>query len=228
MGEPLSFFFQQTARTLRDHPEDVSQEDLATIDCVLDATDIPSLYPPDNGDAVKNTYKQSATVSDLASYLGVWAKGLVRHPVTYLEATVSQNYTLFYPQQNNIRYYPGVRTHHPLDTVMEETASLHGVGAFRFLRNRMNDYYTFLHTIPALGLLANVGFSVLFLLLLLAFSRADKVRGFFLLALPSLITLVMCIFSPVIYLQSRYAFPLVYSLPVVFASYCILRKQNIS
>ena len=225
MGEPLTFFFQQTARTMRDHPDDVSEKDREVIDRVLDADQIAALYHPDNGDAVKNTYKQSATVSDLARYLGVWAKGLVTHPVTYLEATVSQNYTLFYPQQNNIKYYPSVRTHHPLDGEMKETKALHNL--FPKLLDGVNDYYTCLHCLPALGLLSNIGFMVLLLLALLAFSRAEKLRGFRLVALPSLITLVMCLFSPVIYLQSRYAFPLVYAMPIVTAAYWILRKNSI-
>lgn len=225
MGEPFSLFFQQTARLVRDHPESLSESDLAAIDRVLDADTVGEVYHPQNGDAVKATYKASADVRDLIAYFGVWTKGLFTHPVTYLEAAVCQNFTLFYPQINNIKYYPSVRTHHPLDTVMTETASLHGLSCFDSLRGGMTDFYTVLHCLPALGLLSNIGFWVLLLLALLFLARANRVSGFFPVTLPALITLLMCLFSPVIYLQSRYAFPLVYAMPTVLAAYFILKKE---
>ncbi len=219
MGEPFSFFFQQTARTLRDHPEDVTPEEAAAIDGVLDYENLGSLYNPRVADPVKATWKPEADVADLLRYLGAWAKQGLRHPLTYFEATVSQNYSLFYPQVNNIQYYPSVTTHHPLNNVMPQTAGLHGISAFDGLRNGMTGYYTLLHTLPVIGQLSNIGFWVLLLLLLLVYARHDKVKGFGLLTLPSLLTLVMCLASPVILLQSRYAFPLVYSMPVIVGAY---------
>lgn len=227
MGEPFSFFFQQTARTLRDHPDDVTDEEAATIDRVLDYENLGNLYHPRVADPVKATWKQDATVSDLLRYLGVWAKQGLRHPLTYFEATVSQNYSLFYPQVSNIQYYPSVRTHNELDTIMPQTSGLHGIAAFDTLREGMTGYYTVLHHLPFLGMLSNVGFWVLVLLALRVFSRHHKVKGMGIITLPALLTLLMCIASPVILLQSRYAFPLVYSMPVVLASYLFFRRRQV-
>lgn len=226
MGEPLSFFMQQTARTLRDHPHDVTDQEAAAIDRVLDYEAIGSLYNPRVADPVKATWKQEATVSDVMAYLGAWAKQGLRHPLTYFEATVSQNYSLFYPQVNNIQYYPSVRTHNELDTQMPQLTGLHGIPAFDSLREGMTSYYTFLHNFPFLGMLSNIGFWVLVLLLLRLLSRHHKVKGMGLITLPALLTLFMCIASPVILLQSRYAFPLVYSMPVILAAYVFFRHRQ--
>ncbi len=226
MGEPLSFFIQQTARTLRDFPEDVTQAEAAAIDKVMDYENAGKLYDPRISDPVKATWKTDASISDIASYLGAWAKMGVRHPLTYFEATVSQNYSLFYPQVDNIKYYPSVKTHHPLNDVMPQTSGLHGIKAFDSARENMTYFYEFLHNFPVIGMLSNIGFWVIMLLLLMTLSRHYKLKGMLLIAMPAFITLIMCIASPVIMLQSRYAFPIVYSMPAILCGYIVLRNKQ--
>lgn len=225
-GEAFSFPFQQTARYVRDHPEDVTEEEARIINAILDYENLGELYDPRISDPVKATFKNKSTTKDLIAYFGVWTKHFLRHPMTYVEATVAQNYTLFYPQVNNIKYYPSVNTHNELQPLMAETKELSGITAFDPIRNNMTRFYTFLHNMPVIGTLSNLAFYTLLLLALWAFSRHYKLKGMGLVLSTPLITVLMCIFAPVILLQSRYAFPMAYAIPTVVAAYLFLYKRK--
>lgn len=225
-GEAFSFPFQQTARYVRDHPEDVTEEEAKIINAILDYENLGELYDPRICDPVKATFKNESTPSDMLAYFGVWAKHFFRHPLTYVEATVSQNYTLFYPQVNNIKYYPSVKTHNELQPLITQTKGLSGIKAFDPVRNNMTRFYTFLHNMPVIGTLSNLAFYTLLLLALWAFKRHHKIKGMGLVLSMPLLTVLMCIFAPVILLQSRYAFPMAYAMPIVVASYLFLYRRT--
>lgn len=107
--EMLSVPFQQTARTFAAYPEDVSVEEFAAVNAVLPAESLAALYNPDLADPVKESYKLhnskiegSFAYADehpdaLGAYLRVWASMGLRHPGTYVSATVANTYAYFYP-----------------------------------------------------------------------------------------------------------------------------------
>ena len=94
--EILSIPFQQTARYVSKHGDELSQQERDAIGAVLDIDTIGEAYDPNKSDAVKNTYNEDATANDLAAYLRVWADELTRDPVCYLEATAANYYGYFY------------------------------------------------------------------------------------------------------------------------------------
>ncbi len=228
IGESLAFPFQQTARYVRDHPEDVTLKEAQIIDRILDYDRLGDLYNPRIFDPVKDTFKKDSSLSDLAAYFGVWVKQFFRHPITYIEATASQSYSLFYPKINNIKYYPSVNTHNPLEPSIVETSNLHGLAVFDRARSEMTRFYTILHNLPIVGTLSNPGFLTLFLLLLWTLSHHYKLKGMGLALAPALLTVGMCIFAPVIMYQLRYAFPMIYSIPLLTAVYVFAQRQKVT
>lgn len=94
--EMLSIPFQQTARYVREHGDELSEWERDAIGAVLDVDTIGEVYNPDKSDAVKNTYNEDATARDLASYFQVWAYEFTRDPACYLEATAANYYGYFY------------------------------------------------------------------------------------------------------------------------------------
>ena len=54
--EMLSLPFQQTARYLRDNPQDVTEDEKKIISAVLDYEKIPELYNPNIADYARNTF----------------------------------------------------------------------------------------------------------------------------------------------------------------------------
>ncbi len=90
--EALSVPFQQTVRYMRDHADDVTQQERAAIDAVLDVDRIATAYRPHLSDYVKDTFRQDCTTEDLARYFGAWAAMLLRHPGCYVQATIANTY----------------------------------------------------------------------------------------------------------------------------------------
>lgn len=103
--EMLSLPFQQTARYLRYHGDDVAEEEWQAIDAVLDADTIGEVYDPDVSDPVKGTYNEDAATEDLMAYFRVWGRMLLRHPGCYMQATIGNYYGYVSPAAPNMQTY---------------------------------------------------------------------------------------------------------------------------
>ena len=104
-GGIYSVPFQQSARALRDHGEQITPEEYAGIDRVLAAENLPGIYEPWISDPVKYTFKQygqsqAVKKEALEAYRKTWLSMLKKYPATYLEAFVAGNsaYYTFTPK----------------------------------------------------------------------------------------------------------------------------------
>lgn len=93
-----SVCFQQSARVLRD--EQVTEEEYAAIDAVLEADRLPELYEPWISDPVKFTFRQygqgaEAEKAALAPYRDAWLKMMKKYPLTYLESFFAGNVSYY-------------------------------------------------------------------------------------------------------------------------------------
>ena len=107
--EMLSVPFLQTARYIKEHPEDISEKDEEIILTVLrkggKLEDISNAYSPSHADSVKNRYNKDATNEQMADYFKVWFKGLKTHPDTYIEAYLNLHYGWFSFEGNDFNSY---------------------------------------------------------------------------------------------------------------------------
>ena len=92
--ELFSLPFQQTARYVVLHPDDVTPEERAAIDAVLFFDDLDEQYRFDTADPVKDNYK-SLEGEALVPYFKAWLAMGLRHPGTYATATLGTNLNLF-------------------------------------------------------------------------------------------------------------------------------------
>ena len=97
----LSIPFQQTARYVKEHGGEVTEEERRAIDRVLDYKVIAENYDPNLSDPVKNTYKQKD--EHLGDYFRVWWQQFLKHPKTYIKATLNGTYG-YYAWKNKIKY----------------------------------------------------------------------------------------------------------------------------
>lgn len=109
-----SVCFQQSARVLRDHGDEVTAEEYAAIDHVLDAENLPELYEPWISDPVKYTFRQygqgrMAEKEALAAYRTTWLSMFSKYPLTYAESFFAGNvsYYTFAPKINSELTYNG-------------------------------------------------------------------------------------------------------------------------
>ena len=222
MHDVFSLPFQQTARIVKLHGEEIPQEEVQVIDRVLDYGAIGENYDPWYADAVKDTYRFEATAGDRGAYFGVWVKQLARYPVDNLDALLHMNGVLFDLQFNRPMYislsdsaltdyvYPYAYNDMTLYR-REEIAPLSSA------QRMLTQWYFSFERLPFVGWFASMGFcmNVMLALMYLAWVNGRK-RALF-VWLPSIATALGCLFSPVVYL--RYGLPYVCALPLWFAAY---------
>ncbi|MGN0261955.1 MAG: DUF6020 family protein [Eggerthellaceae bacterium] len=84
--ESLCFALQQTTSLLIDEPEAVNEQDLETIERVLDTDAAKKDFKVALADGAKNHWRPEATSEDTIAYLKVWLKEGLANPKEYLMA----------------------------------------------------------------------------------------------------------------------------------------------
>lgn len=88
--------FQQVTRVLLLHPDDVSADEYASIDAVLEADAITDAYNPYLADPVKDSFRDDFG-AHLPEFLRTWVALGLRHPITYFEAALDTDQGLYSP-----------------------------------------------------------------------------------------------------------------------------------
>ena len=222
--EALSLPIQQTARFVVEYGDEVTEEERAIIDKVIDYDAIIYKYDPMISDPVKFTYRADATAQDVMRYLGVWLKLAARHPDCCLAATLVQNTLLFDPQTYNLAIFTGTG-------LSGEEARALGVSRSEKLSrfDRLEDQlHRLLFGFPFVMQLNTMGFYCIVLLGACAIAGGRKLRGMGKILMPQTITMVSLIFGPCIQNQDRYGFPIVYLMPLALGclSYALKKKND--
>lgn len=97
--EALSIPFQQTARYVKLHSEDVTAAEREAIDAVLIYDKLSEDYDPIISDPVKAGYREDS--SALPEYFKAWFQMLLKHPRTYLDAAVHKSYGYLSPVEGS-------------------------------------------------------------------------------------------------------------------------------
>lgn len=222
----LSLPLQQTARVVKLHPEEITQEEKEIIDRVVDYENLAENYVDWYADAVKDTYRQTASASDRTAYWNVWAKQLLRWPTDYLDAALNMNGVLFDLNDNRPMYigFSDMELHSDVypysfnDMTMYDREALVPLNS---AQRAVTEWYMDFDRIPLLGLTASMSFNVCIMLFAIYGCCAEKQYGVLLVWLPAVFTFGMCLFAPVVYL--RYALPLIGTVPLCLTAWIVRR-----
>lgn len=215
--ETLSVPFQQTARLVKYHSDDLTSEQIEVIDKILGYDDLAERYNPELSDPVKNEYNKYATNEDLKEYFKVWFSGLIKHPGTYIEATMNNTYGYFYPEKTNWYVY------YKYDDRIVEDGFSYSYNSLGTLRNVLSNYAVCFPYIPVIGLISNIGFNVWIILILLTYAIYKKLYKNIVILSPVLALILVCILGPA-NTYFRYALPFIFAMPFIFAVF--LEKQS--
>ena len=215
--EALSVPFQQTARLVKYHSDDLTSEEIEVIDKILGYDDLAERYNPELSDPVKNEYNKYATNEDLKEYFKVWFSGLIKHPGTYIEATMNNTYGYFYPEKTNWYVY------YKYDDRIVEDGFSYSYNSLGTLRNVLSNYAVCFPYIPVIGLISNIGFNVWIILILLTYAIYKKIYKNIVILSPVLALILVCILGPA-NTYFRYALPFIFAMPFIFAVF--LEKQS--
>ncbi len=207
--EVLSIPFQQTARYVNEYDSELSEKDKKIIDQVLEYDTLATRYNPELADPVKNKFNRYYKSEDLKEYFKVWKKGLFKHPITYIEATVHNTYGYFYPFKTNWYFY------HKYDTRIVKKGFDYHYNSLSSERNFLTIIATIFPYIPVIGFLVNIGFNSWILLFMVCYLIYQKKYKSLVVLLPSFVLLLVCVASPA-NTYFRYALPNIFAMPLLF------------
>lgn len=203
--EMLSIPFQQTARYVKEHGDEVSDKERDVIDTVLGYDTLAYRYKPELADPVKNNFNKYSSSDDLKDYFKVWFKELKKHPKTYIEATINNTYGYFYPSKTN--WYIYYKYNH---TITYDGFDYH-YNSLKIPRYILASFGIAFPYIPVLNILVNIAINVWILLFMGAYYLYRKKYREIIYLLPCYILILVCFASPA-NAYFRYALPYVFAL----------------
>lgn len=216
--ETLSIPLQQTARYVKEHYDEITEEEMAVLSQVfnVEVAQLAKLYNPELSDPVKEKLQDYPTGEDLKAYFGVWFAQLCKHPDTYVQAWFNHIYGYFYPNREQFwegigRYYIGSVQYYWDDYLEMEFAI-----EYRELRDMFEQEAYVVNRLPLVGMLYSCGFHNYILIGCITFLLARKKYKELIVLTPSILTVLVCLVSPVdAYI--RYMLPVMVALPVNIA-----------
>ena len=210
--EMLSIPFQQTARYLVTHGEDITEEERLALSRVIDIEHAVAHYDPRLSDAVKDTTNPDMTADDLAAYFGAWLSMGLRHPGVYMDAWLNMIYGYFYPSDSNTIVCLTLNSPDQGGIWLTQDSALEDK------RLELYNFITYLlRRLPGVGALFYVdAVTWAFLFLLIALMLRDGLRA----CVPWMFfvgTLGICMLSPKSG-EIRYVLPILYALPVMLGA----------
>lgn len=206
---------QQIANYMTYYGDDVTKEEMESIQKVMDLTvkQYKKKYNPLTFDSIKRAFQNDASKEKIREFLKIWVRLFFRHPGSYVNATLNQNYFLFSPLADNCRYYGDVYTnasgkHYDLShlyTVKEEAKERQ-----RTLRN----YYYRFTQFPVVGLLVNQGVYSFCLIGICLYALYEKKGKLLFLSIPLILILLIALVAPAAFGNARYTYPMVYAMPL--------------
>ena len=216
--------FQQTARTVRDHGDDVRQWERDAIDAIVDFDSLPERYRSGNADKVM--FDASKIEEDvLNEYYRAWFSMMKRHPLTYIEATLGNTYAYYSPNGES-REKPMV---YIFTDIWTGNVDKYDIYYLFSSKDTIQTFYEVVLTpmhVPGPNVFYHLGNYTWFLLLLILGLFYKKKRLYILGFVPSLLVILTCLASP-INGNYRYFIPVMMMIPVLlaWAIYVVYQKR---
>lgn len=217
--EMLSLPFQQTARYIIRHSDEVTESEKQAIDDILDYEFISQNYNPKLSDLVKNTFKKDSTKEELTSYFKVWIKQFIKHPETYVNATLNQNYRLIYPVLSQYLY---IDTYKDRSELVQEL-NIKEINVLNEIEEEIDSFYRIMFRLPIISIFSMTPIYNLILIYILVYSMYKKYFSVLLVSIPLVISNLVIIAGPLVH--PRYALPIMYSIPIVLALFFYVHKK---
>lgn len=213
-AEAMSIPFQQTAAYVQKHVEDISEQDEKAIARVLDYNALADAYNPQISDPVKSSFNKEATLGDLAMYFSAWTRMFIKHPLTYINATIANSYGYVYPNIVNYRkdaIYRFYISDYSPDSA-ERTISVQYNHRLAEMRSGIAEATRTIVDTPLLFATSCCGVYTLILVWAICMLCYRREYSCLMMLLPQFIIVLTCLASPV-NADMRYLFPVVLLTP---------------
>lgn len=221
-ADMLSIPLQQTARYLKEYPDEVTTEEAEILQegFEADLSGIASAYYPDCSDSVKASFCQHPDADYMKSYFKVWRDQFARHPDAYIQAFINQTYGYFYPGKHDYQYdtlnLTGVfflgNSDHWNDGYVNLKFAITGDTGRQILMH----FFYLTEKMPVISMLFSAGLYTYMLFGGCACLLAKKKRRELFFLIPQFFILLLRIFSPV-NASMRYMLAIMVAAPVTVA-----------
>ena len=223
IAEALSLPIQQTSRYVKIYGNEVTEKEKKIINKVLPYDQLGELYNPYISDPVKAHFNRSATGDDLKQYLNVWWRQFLKHPTCYVKATVQQSIVLIYPGYNNYAYYLNSNADNYFYQKEQYFTTPRKIA---LLQQKYFKYLVGCHSVPIISLLNNMALYIMGMFCLLIFSWKKHNYNSMFFFIPLILSVLIIVAAPCIRWHVRYAFPVIYTFPLILAEFTRMRKED--
>ncbi len=173
-------------------------------------------YSPITTDDVKNTCRNDAYYSNekdgLKNFLEGWLDLLFMYPNIYLDSVINNTYGLYYPFTNATYLFSSQ------EEIIMNNEDIKP--KFYFVEAKEYEpvarYNNFFNKIPLIKYIDEPGiYSWLLIILIFILKRKQKILPI----MPLILTFISCMLAPTIIYHTRYAFPIMFSVLVLYAFY---------
>lgn len=222
--ETLSVPFQQTARYVVEHGDEVTDEERKVIDNILVYDTLADRYDPLLSDPVKRDYNKDATTEELIEYFKVWFGQFLKHPTTYIQATMNNVYGYFYPQSNLKHYFSyAVDNYEGVNQI--EGFNYSYLNIFRGERYGCQVISKIIQKLPGVSWIMNIAINVWIIMIIFVYLLYSKKYRYIIYLMPFISIILMCILSPV-NAAYRYAITFIFGMPLTVAIFIDILKQK--
>lgn len=213
--EALSIPFQQTARYVCEHSDEVTEEERAVIEEVF-GYEFMFNYDP----VISDPIKIHCRTTELGEYYKIWFKMFFKHPETYVAAFINKGYGYLAPVSQNIEAWIQMDCYPYL-----EQLGLHHVFDEK-VPNVLGQIWNLSQVLPLVRYLCTPGFYTWIVVVLAMMLIQYRKRSALILFVPSLMNILVCLASPLAG-AIRYELPTVASVPLLigWTYYAIVRDK---
>ena len=219
--EALSIPLQQFARIVKEHSDELTDEEKENIHKYLKTRDLDELYDPRLSDNVKATFDDEYFKKDKKTFMTTWAKLCFKYPKTAVESLLCNSYGYWYPE---FQYWVVARS-----TVNSDNDGkiVLPIEQQSLLENaRWNNYDSFIEkrNIPIISMLFSIGF--VFWLVVVSFGYVIYKKEYkkLLIFVPVLVLWLTCLASPVSG-EYRYMYAMFAMIPILIGISLINNKE---
>lgn len=213
-GEILAVPLNITAKLIKENPQVISADERMIIDRILPFDEVGDLYVEYISDPVKGVFNDESTSMDMINYIFVWIKEFFKAPLTYIDGYLRQEMYFVYPGFNTFQY--SVDCNSARSDVLTQEEGLFQTPVL--LKSNQHYYLSVLyiqHETPIVQIWSNISTYCLIFIGTMLIHFSNKNRNKTIATIPLILSFLILMLSPAIIKNPRYAFPIIYSLPVL-------------
>lgn len=219
--EALSIPLQQFARIVKEHSDELTDEEKENIHKYLKTRDLDKLYDPKLSDDVKATFDDENFKQDKKTFVVTWVKLCFKYPRTVVESFLCNCYGYWYPE---FQYWVVARSTVNTDDEKDITLPIEQQSLIEDAKWNSVDAVIEKREVPVFSMLFSIGF--MFWLVIVSFGYVIYKKEYrkLVIFIPVLVLWLTCLASPVSG-EYRYMYAMFAMIPLLIGISLINNKE---